>query len=422
MPKKQMPTAFDVQIYGDLAPYSSTISKARVRIFYRGLNRNWSYITDEFAEKLISTLPYSPVKGIYDDEGEDFSDHGNGIRSLGKAYGIIPENNNGAWERHIDKDGIERTYYCCDVLLWTALYENAKKIPGKSQSMELYEPSIKGEWKEYDTFEAFEFTDGVFLGLQVLGDNIEPCFEGSAFYSIKEEVEQLKSQFSQMLNVIKNYNLNKEDNNMADTNTTIKTNENSVEPEAQEAVGTATTPTADTTTPTTDATAPTTDTTAPTADVTAPTEPTVAQGTATSTIIGQAEQNNFEKLYNSLKLEKDELQKNFEKLLSEKSVLQDQFEHLKAERDALKDFKDATESKEKKEIINKYTNVLSEEIIKSYTDNLSKFSAIELDKELCFEAHKNDTLEPQTANFSYKNNETEGLTRLEECLRDYKIN
>ena len=55
---------FPVTIYNILEQITPTLSKARVRIFYKGANRNGSYITDEFAEKLISTLPYAPVKGI----------------------------------------------------------------------------------------------------------------------------------------------------------------------------------------------------------------------------------------------------------------------------------------------------------------------------------------------------------------------
>ena len=62
---------FNVQVYGELEKFSDVISKSRVRIFYRGLNRNRSYISDEFAQKLIDTLPYSPVKGIFSSEELD---------------------------------------------------------------------------------------------------------------------------------------------------------------------------------------------------------------------------------------------------------------------------------------------------------------------------------------------------------------
>jgi hypothetical protein len=43
----------------------------------------------------------------------------------------VPECNNFAWEQHLDEDGIERTYACTDVLLFTALYPEASDIVGK---------------------------------------------------------------------------------------------------------------------------------------------------------------------------------------------------------------------------------------------------------------------------------------------------
>lgn len=195
------PTEFEsfsmpVLVYGNLEKYSDTISKARVRIFYRGLNRNSTYISDEFAEKLISTLSYAPIKGIYDEEAEDFTDHGNS-RTLGRAYGFVPNPSNFSWEKHVDEDGVEREYACADVLLWTGLYEEAKKIPGKSQSMELYSKTIKGEWRNIDGQKCYYFTDGCFLGLQALGDSVEPCFEGSEFYSLLTSIYSLKQDFEQ---------------------------------------------------------------------------------------------------------------------------------------------------------------------------------------------------------------------------------
>ena len=57
---------FPVLVYGNLEQYSETISKARCRVFYKGINRNGTYITEAFAEKLLSTISYTPVKGIYD--------------------------------------------------------------------------------------------------------------------------------------------------------------------------------------------------------------------------------------------------------------------------------------------------------------------------------------------------------------------
>jgi vacuolar-type H+-ATPase subunit I/STV1 len=38
---------------------------------------------------------------------------------------------------------------------------------------------------------AFVFTDGCFLGLQVLGDETEPCFEGAAFFSLYKSLSEI---------------------------------------------------------------------------------------------------------------------------------------------------------------------------------------------------------------------------------------
>ena len=47
---------FEISIFGELEPISPTLSKARCRTFYKGLNRNGGYIDDEFADKLASSL------------------------------------------------------------------------------------------------------------------------------------------------------------------------------------------------------------------------------------------------------------------------------------------------------------------------------------------------------------------------------
>ena len=179
---------FPVAIYGNLKELNPVLSKARCRIFYKYENRNGTYITDEFAQKLISSLPYTPVKGIYDNFDEDYTDHGS-KRDLGRIYGIVPENPNFSWEKHLDEDEIEREYACCDVYIFTALYEEASQIVGKSQSMELYQPSIKGDWAIINGKKLFKFEDGCFLGLQILGDDVEPCFEGAAFFTFYNDLK-----------------------------------------------------------------------------------------------------------------------------------------------------------------------------------------------------------------------------------------
>lgn len=182
-----IPNEFPVAIYGELTPYNSVLSKARCRIFYKHGNRNGTYITDEFAEQLLKTIAYAPVKGIY--KNDDFTDHGN-FRNEGRIYGVVPQDYNLQWEPHIDDDGEERIYACVDVLLYTGLYEEAVEIVGASQSMEIYPPSIKGEYQTIDGQLYFVYTAGNFLGLQVLGDNVTPCFEGAAFYNLMVDLQK----------------------------------------------------------------------------------------------------------------------------------------------------------------------------------------------------------------------------------------
>lgn len=189
---------FSVSIYGNLEAFNDVASKARARILYKYDNRNGSYITDEFAEKLTQTLPYTPVKGIYDED--DYTDHGYS-RSLGRIYGIVPENPNASWEKFLDDDGVEREYLCADVILFTALYAEAGDIVGKSLSMEIYEKSIQGDWQFINGKKQFVFTDGCFLGLQILGNEVEPCFEGAAFFSLYQSI-------ADMVKKIDEFNLN----------------------------------------------------------------------------------------------------------------------------------------------------------------------------------------------------------------------
>lgn len=193
MDKKDLQT-FSLSVYGDVTAVSEVLSKARCRIFYKYGNRNGTYITDEFAEQLVSTLPYVPVKGIYDSMEQDFTDHGH-ERYEGRIYGIVPENPNFAWEKHVDDDGVEREYACTDVYLFTGIYKKeALDVISKAQSMELFADSIKGDWKYIDGKRYYVFTEGRFLGLQALGNDYEPCFEGAAFYTLMDSIDTVMTQ------------------------------------------------------------------------------------------------------------------------------------------------------------------------------------------------------------------------------------
>ena len=181
--EKKIPTTFVGEIIGGLEKVTPEISKTRLSIFYKGFNRNQGYITDEFAKKLLSSLPYTPVVGIFNDLVKDFGGHDQD-RNVAKIYGIVPQEPNVAWEERFDPDGVTRTYACTDVYLYTGRYDAAKLIPGKQQSMELDVDTIRGDWQTINGQEAYVYTDARFIGLSVLGNDKTPCFEGSAFFEL----------------------------------------------------------------------------------------------------------------------------------------------------------------------------------------------------------------------------------------------
>lgn len=454
---------FPITVYGNLTKYSDTISKGRCRIFYKYANRNGTYITDEFAEKLLSTIPYTPVKGIYDDFDEDYTDHGN-KRSLGRIYGIVPENPNLQWEKHLDEDGIEREYACVDVLIFTALYEEAGEIFGKAQSMEIYEPSIKGSWKIINGRRMFEYTEGSFLGLQVLGEDVEPCFEGAAFFSLYSSLKQLvdeikeytlklpeintggQSQMFEKLNFklsdsekhnaiwnLINPNYNEEGGwtieyaicdiyddyalayNYAEASyeriyytKNDETNEVSISEKKKVFV----------------------------IDV------TESEMNALNTIrtlngdtyekadevYSQASKVSELEEQNSTYAQKiEELNENISTLETEKGNFTTQLEEanntiasLNEEIDSLNTYKANIELKEKEEVISSYAELLSEEILASYKEKISEFTAIDLDKELAYELKKNNVSvfsKEQNPGFIPKD---EPKTGIEAILSKYK--
>lgn len=183
--KKTIPTNFIVSTYGEMTQESNNLSRARMRVFYLGANRNGSFITDDFAKQMINSVYGQPIVGHYDSSLEDFTDHA--TKEETKPYGFVPMDLNFAWEDHTDDDGVSKKYACFDVLLWTDREENAKKILGNPQSMELNPKTVSGAWKVINGDHVFEYEKGNLWGFCVLGKNIEPCFEGSQFFALESD-------------------------------------------------------------------------------------------------------------------------------------------------------------------------------------------------------------------------------------------
>ena len=175
------------------------MSSCEIKVLYIGKNRNGSFISKQVAEEMAKTLRGAPIVGYYRDKEEDFLDHGDqlvidgeGIRfnCLTKPYGFVSPDAK-VWFQDFDdfdelnNQNITRTYLMTTGYLWTEQFQEAKKVleqGGRPQSMELDEKTIKGKWAtDYkNDIEFFIINDAIFSKLCILGQDIEPCFQGAA--------------------------------------------------------------------------------------------------------------------------------------------------------------------------------------------------------------------------------------------------
>ena len=172
-------------------------SRCKLKVFYKGETADHRYFSDEFADQLIRSLPYTPVVSRYDDESEDFEGHA----SRQEIFGIVDPCGEITFEDD-EEDG--KTWCVTDVILYTErpdqLGELAKTIPGHPHSWELGPKSTKDKIS-YDGkkhFENIEFAAGDFVGVSVLGMNQKPAFTGSSFFNEN-------SEFAKKMQLLKDY-------------------------------------------------------------------------------------------------------------------------------------------------------------------------------------------------------------------------
>ena len=173
------------------------MSACEIKVFYIGQNRNKSFISKQVATQMAKTLRGAPIVGYYKPDKEDFTDHGEEITIDGdgvhfknntKPYGFVAPDAK-VWFKDFEEEddfgnSIIRTYLMTTGYLWEGQFEEAKKVfedDGKPHSMELDEKSLKGHWatNPNNNMEFFIINDAIFEKLCILGDEVEPCFQGS---------------------------------------------------------------------------------------------------------------------------------------------------------------------------------------------------------------------------------------------------
>lgn len=194
------------------------ISKCEIKVLYLGENRNGSFIDKNTAIQMANSLPGCPIVGAYNEEKEDFGDHGEVITiEDGEIhfscktipYGFVSLDAQVWFQKFNDTDPfgneIEREYMMTTGYLWTKQYKEALKViqEGKGQSMELDSETLDGRWATNNKtgIDFFIINDAIFTKLCILGDDVEPCFEGASITSpeISKNFTKNKEDFQNTL-------------------------------------------------------------------------------------------------------------------------------------------------------------------------------------------------------------------------------
>lgn len=378
---------------------SPLISSCEIKVLYLKGNRNMSYITKEVATEMAKTLRGSPIVGWYKEDKEDFRDHGEAIviedgefrvDCKTKPYGFVAPDAKVWFQDYLEQDEfgneVERTYLMTTGFLWTEQFPECKAVveEGRPQSMELDEKTLQGSWTtDFNSqMEFFIINDAIFSKLCILGEDVEPCFEGANITAPKvssnftNDSNFRKTLFTMMQELQSMLEGGKE--NMEEV--IIDTPAVNEEPAAIE------------------------DTFAANTDSNIATEEAPAVVENDSTVVNEedAPAEEFTEEGNAPEVNEEsvptvEEPKNYELIENELNELKTQFAALEAERDELLKFKNEIVDAQKDELINKFS-MLSDEDKKEVIDNKATYSLEEIESKLsviCFRKKVNFTVEDE---------------------------
>lgn len=182
----------------NVTPCNPLISQCEIKVMYIGENRNKSYITKEVATQMANTLPGCPIVGYYNEDIGDFRDHGDMVtidhegihfECLTRPYGFVAPDAKVWFQKFEDTDEfgntVTREYLMTVGYLWTGQYPECQKAVengGRPHSMELDRDTVDGRWatNQKTGLDFFIINDAIFSKLCILGEDVEPCFEGSS--------------------------------------------------------------------------------------------------------------------------------------------------------------------------------------------------------------------------------------------------
>ena len=204
----------------EFTPINPLVSKCQIKVCYVGQdpNRNHSIITKDVAKKIAISIPSCPIVGYYNENTEDFEEHNriiqisNGklkIEDTTRPYGFVPPDAK-VWFQWFEDDGVPHEYLMTEGLIWTGQYEEAQRIltNGNNQSMELDETTLDGVWTKDNNGlpQFFIINEAIMSKLCILGEDVEPCFEGASIgpvqFSLEDDFKQKIYSFMEKMQEI----------------------------------------------------------------------------------------------------------------------------------------------------------------------------------------------------------------------------
>ena len=212
---------------------SPLMSSCEIKVLYLGENRNHSYISKDVALEMAKSIRGCPIVGYYKKDKEDFADHGDKITiddegihfdCMTKPYGFVAPDAEVWFQKYSEENAfgetIEREYLVTNGFVWTEQFPETKTAleEGRPHSMEIDENSLNGSWQTNAAgMDFYIITDALFSKLCILGEDVEPCFEGSEIhktYSLDDKTaifanEDFKNTLYSMMKDLKQYMLKK---------------------------------------------------------------------------------------------------------------------------------------------------------------------------------------------------------------------
>lgn len=179
-----------------IKPLNNEFTLCKCYVMALGKNRNKSIISKEAADGAIETLFNVPVVGhvfVDDDGNHRMGGHDIALEKdesgklkhkvLTVPFGVVPENNNIAYEEVVESNGETKTYMVADVILWTDRYPQLKEAIYNDnlwfgQSMEIKAHEVVRGTTESDK-DFIHINKFSFSGLCLLGKSDDENFDYS---------------------------------------------------------------------------------------------------------------------------------------------------------------------------------------------------------------------------------------------------